>query len=187
RARPFDAGQQAAGAPDSEQSRDHRQGVLPATPESAVAEQTGAEHGDEAQQPDSANRCPAGQPGVGVGVALIQPGKAGEEPAAKKLLADPESGEAETCQPGTRLRTQPAGPKPGGQRRDQRQSGHQTSGQQGCQGRCGITMHVDADIDPGYTAEKQSQSPAPAAPQRLTALQAPQALVQQGNGQQAQR
>src|SRR5690606_36022069 len=57
--------------------------------------------GDETQQPDSANRCPAGQPGVGVGVALIQPGKAGEEPAAKKLLADPESGEAETCQPGT--------------------------------------------------------------------------------------
>src|SRR5690606_40504961 len=43
---------------------------------------------DLAQQPDSANRCPAGQPGVGVGVALIQPGKAGEEPAAKKLLAD---------------------------------------------------------------------------------------------------
>src|SRR5690606_9653539 len=41
--------------------------------------------------------------------------------------------------------------------------------------------------DPGYTAEKQSQSPAPAAPQRLTALQALQALVQQGNGQQAQR
>src|SRR5690606_32442473 len=102
-------------------------------------------------------------------------------------LADPESGEAETCQPGTRLRTQPAGPQPGGQRRDQRQSRHQTSGQQGCQGRCGITMHVDADIDPGYTAEKQSQSPAAATPQRPTALQALQALVQQGNGQQAQR
>src|SRR5690606_10178651 len=92
-----------------------------------------------------------------------------------------------TRQPGSRSRTQPAGPQPGSQCRDQCQPGHQTTGQQGGKGRCRIAVHMNTDVDPGYAAEKQTQAPTPAAPQRLTALQALQALVQQGNGQQAQR
>src|SRR5690554_3975046 len=46
---------------------------------------------------------------------------------------------------------------------------------------------MNADIDPGYTAEKQTQPPAPASPQGLPSGQLMQALIEQGGRQQTQR
>src|SRR5690606_24903901 len=151
-----------------------------AAPQRTLAEQAGTEHTEKTGQPDATQRRPAHQPGIRVGVALVQPGEAGEKPAAKEFLGYPERGETATGQPAVLPGAQPAGPDPGGCRRNERQAGDQAASQQRRQRWRRIAVHMDADIDPGYSTEKQPQPPAPAAPQRLASIQFPHALVQQG-------
>ena len=97
---PLDLCQQRTADPDGQQQGSCTQSLGEPPPQGPFTEQAGAEHGEETQQPHPAQRRPASQPGIGVGVALIQPGKTGEKPAAKQLLADPQGGKAQAAEPG---------------------------------------------------------------------------------------
>src|SRR5690606_28402657 len=121
-----------------------------AAPQRTLAEQAGTEHTEKTGQPDATQRRPAHQPGIRVGVALIQPGEAGKKPAAEEFVGNPEPGETATGQPAVLPRAQPARPDPGGRCWNERQAGDQAAGQQRCQCWQCIAVYMNADIDPGY-------------------------------------
>ena len=147
-------------------------------------EQAGSgDSADERQAIDAGDRCPARDPGVGVGVAEIEPGEAGKKPVPRPLEQYPQCGEAHQHAAGQGA--DKAHITPGEQGVQKRQQAAEQRCQAHCQGDAGMTMYVNADIDPGHTSAEQAHTEQPAAPQALPVATATQQISVDGTTQDA--
>ena len=137
-----------------------------------------ARHGDEGQAEDADDGCPAGDPGVQVGVTQVEPGKAREQPTSKPLEQYPQH--RETQQHAAGQRPDPAHVAPGEKRVQQGEAGAERQRQKSRQGYAGVTVNMNTDIHPGGSGAKQAQTVEPAAPDRLARVAETQQVAVQG-------
>ena len=165
RRHPFDGAQHKPAAPEhGEQAGVADQGRrLTAAPGQEQA--GGAEHHREGQPEYPGDRRPSRQPGIGVGVAQVQPGKARQQPASQPFTQHPERGKAQQHAAGKRA--DEARIHPGLHGVQQRETRAEQQGQQRRQGHGGVAVHVYADVHPRGAAAEQPHPEQPASPQRL--------------------
>ncbi|MNZ53487.1 hypothetical protein D3C78_713650 [compost metagenome] len=152
-----------------------------------VDQQCRAEGDAEGNQPHAADRRQPGQRAVQLTVAGIEPGKAGEEPTAEQLQAQPQRGEGEGVADRRVVAAQGPGPEPGRQGEEEGHAGAETGDQEGRQRAGGAAEVVDAVVDPAGPGHERAEAVPPAAPERRAGRGVAQAEVEQGDGEQGQR
>ncbi|MCY1174765.1 hypothetical protein D9M73_149770 [compost metagenome] len=131
-----------------------------------IANQRGAEGDGEGDQPDATHRRQPGQRAVQLAVAGVEPGEAGEEPAAEQFQPHPQGGEGQCIADRRAVAPQVAHPQPGRQGEEERHASAETTDQERRQRAGGTAEIVDAVVDPAGPGDECAEAVPPAAPER---------------------
>ncbi len=173
--------------PGGDQQDDtRRQECRTAAQASQVHQQGCGQRQGKGHEPDTADRRQARQRAVQLAVAGVEPWEAGEEPATKGFLDQPQRGEGQGIGQGRLTAAQPARPDRRGQGEEQRHASTEADGEERGQWHGGRAVVVDADVNPAGAGEEQAETIPPATPERGLGRQVAQAQVEEGERQQFQ-